>query len=310
MARMPTTRKAKAKQLGIGAGGATALYIRVSTDKQANEGYSLEAQKEKLLNYCKAQPEAWTVDDAHVYVDSGVSGKSTERPNYQRMLAAVAAGDVRRIVAIKLDRLSRNTRDFLGLLDYCDDHGCGIVSIAESFDTSTAVGRAVVTVLMAFAELERKQISERMQMGRDEKARQGERNGAPVPYGYVRNEAGKWEKADGKTNAREDGTDGDDQASTVARIFDLFVDGASLRGVAAKLNADGVPAPRGKAWYPAQVGYILDNGLYAGLVQYKGNEGIQADDVPAIVDRETYDAAGARLAQLRRGNPNFGKPTA
>lgn len=296
MARATTTRRAKAKQLGIGAGGATALYIRVSTDKQANEGYSLEAQRAKLEAYCAAQ-DGWTVDDAHVYIDSGISGKSTERPNYQRMLAAVAAGDVRRIVAIKLDRLSRNTRDFLGLLDYCDDHGCGIVSIAESFDTSTAVGRAVVTVLMAFAELERKQISERMQMGRDEKARQGERNGAPVPYGYVRNEAGKWEQVD-------------DQASTVASIFDLFVDGASLRQIVAKLNADGVPAPRGKAWYPAQVRYILDNGLYARLVQYKGNDGVPTEDVPAIVDRKTYDKAGALLAQLRRGNPNFGKPTA
>jgi site-specific DNA recombinase len=292
MSRLPTTRTGKSRLTALGAGGATALYIRVSTDKQANEGYSLEAQREKLNAYCLAQ--GWPVDDAHIYVDSGISAKSTDRPDYQRMLAAVAAGDVRRIVAVKLDRLSRNTRDFLGLLDYCDEHGCGIVSIVESFDTSTPVGRAVVTVLMAFAELERKQISERMQMGRDEKARQGERNGAPVPYGYVRNEAGKWEQDA-------------DQAAMVERIFNLFVAGASLRGIAAALNADAVPAPRGKAWFPAAVGYILDNGLYAGLVQYKGKNGIPTEDVPAIVSKATYDAAGARLAQLRRGNPTFGK---
>ena len=291
MARNTTKRTSKAaRQAALGAGGATALYIRVSTDKQANEGYSLDAQREKLQAYCLAQ--GWAADDAHIYVDAGQSGKSTDRPHYQRMLQAVAAGDVRRIVAVKLDRLSRNTRDFLGLLDYCDEHACGIVSIAESFDTSTPVGRAVVTVLMAFAELERSQIADRMQSGRDEKARQGERNGAPVPYGYTYN-GGQWAAQP-------------DQSATVRRIFTEFNGGASLRGIAAMLNTAGVQAPRGRAWYPAQVSYILDNGLYAGLVQYKG-AGVPAENIPAIVGRADYDAAGARLAGLRRGNPQFGR---
>jgi site-specific DNA recombinase len=291
MARTTTKRTTKAaRQAAEGMGGATALYIRVSTDKQATEGYSLDAQREKLGAYCKAN--GWTVDPLHIYKDEGLSGKSTERPAYQRMLEAVAAGDVRRIVAVKLDRLSRNTRDFLGLLDYCDAHACGIVSIAEAFDTGTAVGRAVVTVLMAFAELERSQIADRMQSGRDEKARQGERNGAPVPYGYKLT-AGEW-----TVNA--------DQAATVGRIFKEFNAGASLRGVAAVLNSEGIPAPKGAAWYPAQVRYILDNGLYAGIVQYNG-AGVPTEDIPAIVDRATYDAAGERLKGLAPGNPTFGK---
>ena len=294
MARTNTKRTSKAKQTALGAGGATALYIRVSTDKQATEGYSLDAQREKLQAYCLAN--GWPADDAHIYVDAGFSAKSTDRPNYQRMLQAVAAGDVRRVVAVKLDRLSRNTRDFLGLLDYCDEHACGIVSIAESFDTSTPVGRAVVTVLMAFAELERSQIADRMQSGRDEKARQGERNGAPVPYGYT--------YAGGEWAAQPD------QAATVRRIFTEFCGGASLRGIAAMLNTAGTPAPRGRAWYPAQVSYILDNGLYAGLVQYKGGAGVPAENIPAIVGRADYDAAGVRLAGLRRGNPTFGRQAA
>lgn len=291
MARSNTKRTGKAKQAALGAGGATALYIRVSTDKQATEGYSLEAQREKLAAYCTAQ--GWTVDDAHIYVDAGQSAKSTDRPEYQRMIAAVAGGGVRRVVAVKLDRLSRNTKDFLGLLDYCDEHNCGIVSIAESFDTSTPVGRAVVTVLMAFAELERSQIADRMQSGRDEKARQGERNGAPVPYGYTCT-GGAWAAHP-------------DQAAIVRSIFTEFCGGASLRGVAAKLNAAGVPAPKGRAWYPAQVSYILDNGLYAGLVQYKGGAGVPNESIPAIIEPADYDAAGSRLATLRRGNPTFGK---
>lgn len=292
MARKTTKRISKAKQTALGMEGATALYIRVSTDKQATEGYSLAAQCEKLTAYCLAQ--GWVVDEAHIYVDEGVSAKTTERQQYQAMLAAVAAGSARRIVAVKLDRLSRNTRDFLGLLDYCDDHGCGIVSIAESFDTGTAVGRAVVTVLMAFAELERSQIADRMQSGRDQKAREGERNGAPVPYGYAL--------------AGDDWQVDPDRAAVVRRIFDTFNAGDSLRGIAAGLNADQVPAPRGRAWYPQAVGYILDNGLYAGLVQYNGGAGVEQAAIPAIVERTAYDAAGARLRTLRRGNPTFGRP--
>ena len=148
---------------------------------------------------------------------------------------------------------------------------------------------------MAFAELERSQIADRMQSGRDEKARQGERNGAPVPYGYTYN-GGQWAAQP-------------DQSATVRRIFTEFNGGASLRGIAAMLNTAGVQAPRGRAWYPAQVSYILDNGLYAGLVQYKG-AGVPAENIPAIVGRADYDAAGARLAGLRRGNPQFGRRAA
>ena len=135
----------------------------MSTDKQANEGYSLEAQRDKLGATAGHRTVGrWTLRTCTL---TPASVASLPNAPTIRHAGRVAAGDVRRIVAIKLDRLSRNTRDFLGLLDYCDEHGCGIVSIAESFDTTTPVGRAVVTVLMAFAELERKQIGERMQMG-------------------------------------------------------------------------------------------------------------------------------------------------
>ena len=119
------------------------------------------------------------------------------------------------------------------------------------------------------------------------------RNGAPVPYGY-RREGGQWAAAE-------------HQAATVKRIFEAFNAGASLRGVAAELNAGSVPHRKGAAWYPAQVRYILDNGLYAGMVQYKGNEGVSTAGIPAIVSRAQYDAAGARLARLTRGNPTFDK---
>ena len=144
MARQSTTRSTqKQAKLGIRA-DATALYTRVSTDRQADEGYSLDAQRERLLAYCTAQ--GWAADASHIYTDAGISGKSTDRPAYQRMLAAIEAGEVRRVVVTKLDRLSRNTKDFLGLLDYCDSRDCALVSIAESFDTGTAVGLSLIHI--------------------------------------------------------------------------------------------------------------------------------------------------------------------
>jgi site-specific DNA recombinase len=285
MARKSTSRKAKETKRASNATG-TAVYIRVSTDRQVNEGYSLDAQHNKLLAYCAGL--GWAVDPKHIYRDEGVSAKTTARPQYQAMLSAVEAGDVRRIVAIDLSRLSRNTRDFLTLLDYCDEHACGIVSIAESFDTSTAVGRAVVTILMVFNELERKQIAIKTQGGRDEKAKQGKRNGAPVPYGYARDDAGAWSVVE-------------DHAQTVRFIFERFIAGDGLRAICRRLNDAGIPPPRGEAWYPQAIGYLLDNGWYAGLVQYGGRDAVPTNEVQAIITRGVYDAAGKRLAVMKQG---------
>lgn len=256
----------------------TALYVRVSTDLQVTEGYSLDAQRERMIAYCTAQQ--WNVCLDHVYIDAGESGKSTDRPAYQAMIDAVDAGSVNRIVVTKLDRLSRNTKDFLTLLDYCNGRNVGIVSIAENFDTGTAIGRAVVTVLMAFSELERTAIKERVQSGKLQKARQGGYNGSKVPFGYTY-QNGQW--AIDET-----------QAAIVRRIFAAFNAGGSLRGIAADV---GMPH--------TSVRYALGNGLYAGLAQW---DGIETDgSAPAIIDRATYEAAERRLQNLKRGNPNFGK---
>ena len=161
----------------------------------------------------------WTVCAEHVYIDAGESGKSAARPAYQRMTEAIEAGAVNRVVVTKLDRLSRNTRDFLEFLDYCDSRGCAIVSIAESFDTGTPIGRAGVTVLMAFAELERRQITDRVMTGKREEARQGGYNGARCPLGYTY-ENQTWQIAE-------------PAATTVQTIFDRFTAGDAMKTIAA-----------------------------------------------------------------------------
>jgi site-specific DNA recombinase len=284
MAHAMRKRQPKAVDLGIQT-DCTALYIRVSTDTQAEEGFSLEAQRAKLEALCVAN--GWRVCDAHIYVDAGESGKSTDRPKFRAMYDAIADGAVNRVIVTKLDRLSRNTRDFLEFLDYCDSKRTAIVSIMESFDTGTPTGRAVVTILMAFAELERSQIKERVMTGKVQKARDGGYNGSRAPYGYT--------YSDGAFH-----TD-DAQAAIVRRIFTEFLTGSTMKDIATRLTAQAIPTKQGGKWDASTIRYILRNGAYAGLVQWGGMEETPGTLHPAIVSEETYRAALARLKAIKPG---------
>lgn len=269
------TAKGNAKQLNLGERiECTALYVRVSTDRQAEEGYSLDAQQERLQAFCTAQ--GWNVCDGHVYIDAGVSGKTADRPEFQRMLDAARTGEVQRIVAMKLDRLARNVRDFLNLVDDLKRWGCDLVLVKESFDTGTPQGKFALTMFAAMAELEAATITERVMSGKRQKAQVGGWNGAPRVTGYTY-------KGDGVFVVDED------EAGIVRTMFDLYTSGASLRAVARELTQQ-----TGRTWHAAQVGYMLRNGFYAGLVQWDGVEA--AGNHPAIIRRDQYEAVQARLS--------------
>lgn len=272
------------EQLGIST-DCTALYIRVSTDKQADEGFSIDAQQAKLRAYCTAHD--YHVCEDHIYIDAGVSGKTADRPEFKRMMSAAAAGDVNRIVAIKLDRMARNVRQFLGTVDQLSKVGCDLVLVHESFDTSTPHGRFALTMFAAIAELEASQITERVMSGKRQKATDGGYNGAPAPLGY--------DYEDGIFTVNEA------EADTVRRIYSEFLEGGKLAGIARRLNEDQVPTKRGGQWYAGTVRKILLNGFHAGLAQYEDHE---ADgDHPAIVDIDTYEDAVKRLQRLHPGRP-------
>lgn len=263
----------------------TALYIRVSTDKQADEGFSLDAQRTRLDAYCVAQ--GWTVCADHVYVDS-VSGKNTERPAYKAMMKAAKAGAIRRVVAVKLDRVARNTREFLATVDTLTAVDVALVLIKESFDTSTPHGKFALTMFAAMAELEVTIIQERLTEGRNEKARQGGMPGKYTPLGYAFNEDDKQHySVDPQT------------APVISSIFAEFNEGSSLSAIARNLNSQNAPTAKGGKWYPATVKYILRNGFYAGLVQYDGIE-TQGEHAP-IIDRKVYESAITRLHSLKPG---------
>lgn len=277
--------KRSAKQLGLGAKiDCTALYIRVSTEKQADEGFSLDAQKSRLRAYCEAQQ--WLVCSDHIYVDAGISGKSTVgRDSFNAMMQAAKDGTIKRVVAIKLDRIARNTKDFLAIVDTLQGYGCDLVLIKESFDTSTPQGKFALTMFAAIAELEASMITERLMSGKGEKAAQGGYNGARCPLGYT--------YTNGEFAINEN------QAVTVRDIFSSFVNGQSMASIAAALNAGNVATARGGQWHTETVKVILFNGFYAGLSQW---DGIEKDGThPAIISRRTYEDAHTRLKGLKPG---------
>lgn len=261
----------------------TAIYLRVSTDRQATDGYGLDAQRTQLLAYCQGQ--GWTVAEEHIYVDAGVSGKSTDRAAFQAMREAAANGEISRIVALKIDRIARNLMDLLALINALTAQGVALVCVKEAFDTGTANGRFMLQVLGAVSELERSMIAERMDAGRREKARQGGYVGSAHRLGY---------DYDGET------WQPNEQAATVKKIFsDFALHCSGLSAIAAHLNATGAPTASGGKWYPATVRYILQNGFYAGLSQWDGVE--VSGNHPAIVSRELYEQAHERLRTLRPG---------
>jgi site-specific DNA recombinase len=208
------------------------------------------------------------------------------RDAFNAMMEAAEVGAIRRIVAVKLDRLARNVRDFLTLVDRLQSWGCDLVLIKESFDTSPPHGKFALTMFAAMAELEAATITERVMTGKAEKARQGGFNGSRAPYGYT---------YDGAVF-----TVNPEQAAIVRKVFDLFNRGATLSAIALHLNDLGAPTANGGRWYASTIRYLLSNGFYAGLAQWDGVE-TQAGEHSAIIERSEYTNAQGRLDALKPG---------
>jgi len=254
-------------------GSRVALYARVSTEDQAKEGFSLDAQRERLRAFCRAQ--GWTV--AKEYVDDGHSGRDVKRPAYQAMIADRDSWD--KILVIKMDRIHRNSRNFMEMMDDLREWGKDFVSATESLDTSTAMGRFVMDIIQRIAQLESEQIGERVYMGMAQKHKQGKGLlGFRRPYGY--------DYIDGRLFVNEA------EAKVVRRIFRAYADGASLHAVAARLNADEVPSHRNRQWSKSGLRYMLRNPVYIGKIRWDGET--REDSHEAIVDSPLWEAVHAR----------------
>lgn len=251
-----------------------ALYVRVSTDEQANEGFSLDAQVSKLKAYCKL--EGWTV--SAVYCEEGESGRSIKRPQYQKMMSESDSWDV--ILVYKMDRIHRNSVNFAKMMEELDHKGKEFCSVQEKFDTSTAMGRFVRDVMERIAQLESEQIGERVKQGMERKAKFGAGLlGSGHPYGY--------DNKYGRLSVNEE------EQYTVRAIFNMYINGTSMDRIAESLNKGGVPAKRGGIWYKSTVYGILHNPLYAGYVKWDGH--IRPGDHSAIIELDTFEKVNGPL---------------
>lgn len=256
-----------------------AIYIRVSTEEQAKEGYSISAQKKRLQAFCASQD--WDV--AGLYPDEGKSAKDTNRPQLQKMLKDIEDGKIDCVLVYRLDRLTRSVFDLYKLLEVFDRHDCRFKSATEVYDTTTAMGRMFITIVAALAQWERENMAERIKMGQREKAMQGKYVSNKVPLGYTLN------KQTWKLYINE-------EATVVRKIFDMYESGYGAHSLAKALNASGVFTQFGNTWSDNTIMKTLRNRTYAGAVVW---DDVTANDAhPAIIEKERFDTV-QRLIKKR-----------
>ena len=159
----------------------TGIYIRVSTEEQAKEGFSIKAQKEKLTTYSKLNN--W--NNITYYIDDGLSGKNiNERPNIIKLINDVKNRNINNVLVYKLDRLTRSVKDLINLIEIFEINNCSFNSITEKLDTSTAVGRMFIKIIGTFAEFERENLAERISLGYEQKTKEGNYTNTNGVYGY------------------------------------------------------------------------------------------------------------------------------
>ena len=266
-----------------------ALYVRVSTTSQLEEGYSIEEQKAKLESYCDIKD--WHV--YKVYTDGGFSGSTTERPALEQLIKDAQNKLFDTVLVYKLDRLSRSQKDTLYLIeDIFLKNNIEFVSLLENFDTSTPFGRAVIGLLSVFAQLEREQIKERMQLGKLGRAKSGKSMmWAKTSYGY------NYDKETGSMTVNEY------EALAVKEIFTSYLAGMSITKLRDKINGE---YPKQPAWSYRTIRGILANPVYCGLNQYKGQTFQGTHKV--IISLDDFEQTQRELAKRQQTAKELSNP--
>ena len=269
-----------------------AIYTRVSTDHRLEQDFnSLDAQREACEAYIKSQAsEGWTLVRAH-YDDGGFSGGSIDRPALQRLLDAVRLNKLDIIVVYKVDRLTRSLADFAKLVELFDAQGVSFVSVTQSFNTTTSMGRLTLNVLLSFAQFEREVTGERIRDKIAASKKKGIWVGGVVPLGY-------------RVEDRKLVVD-DAEAATVRSIFERYLALGSMLALLAELRERGVRTRQrtlssgrvigGVFFTKGPLAHLVKNRMYLGELNHRG-QSYPGDHAP-IVDRETFEAVQARLAQ-------------
>jgi len=268
-----------------------AIYTRKSTEYNLELAFnSLDAQREACEAYIKSQAhEGWRLIPGR-YDDGAFSGASLDRPALQQLLADVRAGKIDIVLVYKVDRLTRSLADFAKLIELFDAHGVSFVSVTQSFNTSSSMGRLTLNVLLSFAQFERELIGERVRDKIAASKRKGLWVGGPVPLGYA--------AVDKKILVVPA------EAAAVRTIFARYLELGSVRALAEDLDRRGIRSKSRRRSTGRTVGggrfgvgalaYLLKNRFYIGELVYRGE--VHHGEHEPILDSALFEAVGAKLA--------------
>lgn len=237
-----------------------AIYCRVSTVEQAEEGYSIDEQNLKIREYCEREGH----EIYNLYEDRGISGKNiTNRPGIKQLLHDATENKFDLVIVWKLNRISRKLLDILNIVELLNKHNIAFRSLTENFETETPSGKLQLNIMGAIGEFERETIAENVKMGLLARAREGRWNGGVV-LGYDLVELPN----DGKKRKNTRLEINEKEANTVRRIFELYSQGYGYKAVVNRVNKEGYKTKRNRQFAVSTVKEILKNPVYIGKIRY------------------------------------------
>jgi site-specific DNA recombinase len=272
-----------------------AIYTRVSTENGLEQEFnSLHAQREAGQAYTKSQAhEGWKLIRDH-YDDGGFSGGSLDRPGLQKLLADIRERQIDIVVVYKVDRLTRSLTDFAKLVELFDAHGVAFVSVTQSFNTTTSMGRLTLNVLLSFAQFEREVTGERIRDKIAASKKKGLRVGGVVPLGY--------KVKDRKLLVNEE------EAATVRLIFSRYLDLGSLSALQRDLREQGIVTRKrtlssgrtigARALTNGPLAHMLRNRMYLGEINHR-DKSYRGEHAP-IIDPSLFKAIQTKLTENRQ----------
>lgn len=299
MSRKRTPAKPKS---GLSRAQKVAIYIRVSTMYQVDRD-SLPMQRKDLIAYSEL---ILGIKDYEIFEDAGYSGKNTDRPAFQNMMYRIRNGEFSHVLVWKIDRVSRNLLDFAEMYEELQELRVTFVSKNEQFDTSTAIGEAMLKIILVFAELERNMTSERVTAAMISRANNGQWNGGRIPFGY------DYDPESGAFSIRED------EAQVCRSLKDDYLKNKSLTHTARLLNEQGYKTRAGAEWSPTAVWIIASSPFYAGIYRYNRYKGTEhrmenpedewvlvPEHHPAIFTMDEHEAMSRLLKDNSRSFDNY-----
>jgi DNA invertase Pin-like site-specific DNA recombinase len=260
-----------------------AVYARQSVDKK--DSLSIDGQIDLCRRECTGEPK--------IFADRGYSGKNTDRPAFQKLMAAVERGEIEKIIVYRLDRISRSITDFGRIWEILKKHHTEFISVNEKFDTSTPVGRAMVYIIMVFAQLERETIAERIRDNYYQRVKRGAFGGGPAPFGFTIRRTRIGGKA---ASALEP----NGQIGIVNQVFEKYAyTEASLGRIAAWLTEQNIHGISRKTWDSVALSRILHNPVYVKAdadiyYYYRGKGVIFANEITEFSGKKALFLWGER----------------